>query len=65
VWYKRPGNRDWAWWCTSLIPAFRRQREVDLCEFEASKATHRNLVSKTNKQINLEMGSEMNLMENS
>lgn len=48
-----------------MIPAFRRQREVDLCEFEASKATHRNLVSKTNKQINLEMGSEMNLMENS
>lgn len=46
-------------------PSIQEAEEVDLCEFEASKATHRNLVSKTNKQINLEMGSEMNLMENS
>jgi hypothetical protein len=24
------------WWLTLLIPAFKRQRQVDLCEFEAS-----------------------------
>jgi hypothetical protein len=24
------------WWCTSLIPALGRQRQVDLCEFEVS-----------------------------
>ena len=46
-----------------LIPALRRQRQLDLCEFEASlvyrvssstvKATQRNVVSKqTNKQTN-------------
>jgi hypothetical protein len=26
----------WAWWCTHLIPKLGRQRQVDLCEFEAS-----------------------------
>ena len=53
------------WWRTPLIPALGRQRQVDLCEFEASlvsrasarigsKATQRNPVSKkqTNKQTN-------------
>ncbi|EGV97840.1 hypothetical protein I79_014050 [Cricetulus griseus] len=41
------------WWCTPLIPALRRQRQADLCEFKASlvsrvsarigsKATQRN-----------------------
>ena len=24
------------WWCTPLIPALGSQRQVDLCEFEAS-----------------------------
>ena len=24
------------WWCTPLIPALGRQRQADLCEFEAS-----------------------------
>ena len=24
------------WWCTPLIPAVWRQRQVDLCEFEVS-----------------------------
>ena len=24
------------WWPTALIPAFRRQRQVDLCEFKAN-----------------------------
>ena len=43
--------------CTTLIPALRRQRQADLCKFEASlvyresarigsKATQRNPVSK-------------------
>lgn len=26
----------WAWQCTLLIPALGRQRQVDLCETEAS-----------------------------
>ena len=25
-----------AWWCTPLIPAHGRKRQVDLCEFKAS-----------------------------
>jgi hypothetical protein len=29
------GGTGW-WWCTPLIPALRRQRQVYLCEFEAS-----------------------------
>ena len=24
------------WWCTSLIPALRRQRQMDLCEFKTN-----------------------------
>ena len=52
------------WWLTPLIPAFGRQSQTDLCEFEASlvfrvssrttRATRRNLVSKNKKtkQIN-------------
>jgi hypothetical protein len=24
------------WWCAPLIPARRKQRQEDLCEFEAS-----------------------------
>jgi hypothetical protein len=44
-----------------LIPAFRRQRQVDLCEFKASlvyrassrtaRATQRNPVSKKKKKV--------------
>jgi hypothetical protein len=26
----------WVWWPRTLIPALRRQRQVDLCEFKAS-----------------------------
>jgi hypothetical protein len=47
------------WWCTSLIPGLRRQRQEDLCELEAimvyrmsprtARATQRNPVSKQNK----------------
>jgi hypothetical protein len=45
-----------AWWCAPLIPALRRQKQADLCEFkttmdyEASsrtvRATQRNPVLK-------------------
>jgi hypothetical protein len=42
------------WWHMSLIPALRRQRQVVLCEFEASlvyrktvNATKKNPVSKS------------------
>jgi hypothetical protein len=31
---KRQGNEVWP--CTPLIPELRRQRQKDLCEFEAS-----------------------------
>ena len=48
-------------WCTPLIPALGRQRQVDLCEFEASLVyqelvpgqdpkLQRNLVSKDKKK---------------
>ena len=32
---KRPSPGQ-SWWCMSLISALRRQRQADLCEFEAS-----------------------------
>ena len=48
------------WWLTSLIPALGRQREADLCEFEASlvyrissrtaSKTRETLFQKTMKQ---------------
>ena len=47
------------WWCTPLIPALWRQRQVDLCEFEASLVhknefqdrfqSYRETLSQTNK----------------
>ena len=40
------------WWCTPLIPAFRRQRQVDICEFEA------NLVYKSQFQDRLQSHRE-------
>jgi len=33
--WKSPSSARW-WWCKLLIPALRRQRQVDLCEFKAS-----------------------------
>ena len=30
-------TKSQAWWRTPVIPALRRQRQVDLCEFEASQ----------------------------
>lgn len=33
---KQTSHCRWAWWCTLLIPAPRRQRQVDLFEFETS-----------------------------
>ena len=55
--YKRAGQ----WWRMSLIPALRRQRQVDLSEFEASlvykmssriakTVSQRNLVPKKHKK---------------
>ena len=51
---------NWTRWCTPLIPAFRKWRQVDLCEFKASlvyrvssriiRTTHRNPVSKNQNQ---------------
>jgi hypothetical protein len=56
------------WWCTALIPAVWRQRQVDLCDFDLCEfdaslvykvsfgtirtVTQRNPVLKTNKQTN-------------
>ena len=51
------------WWCTPLIPAFGRQRQAGLCEFEVSlaypastktgfKATQKNLSQKTKQNTN-------------
>ena len=52
---------NWWWWQTLLIPALGRQRQVDLCEFEAnlvyrassrtgSKATEKHYLGKKNQQ---------------
>ena len=30
-------GRNGVWWCTPLTPALRRQKQVDLCEIEASQ----------------------------
>jgi hypothetical protein len=30
------GSYSGQWWCKPLIPALRRQRQADLCEFKAS-----------------------------
>lgn len=29
-------SHSMAWWCMRLVPAFGRQKQVDLCDFEAS-----------------------------
>ena len=45
------------WWHTPLIPALGRQRQVDLCEFEArtgSKATGKLCLEKPKKQTPIE-----------
>jgi hypothetical protein len=57
--WKGLGNMEktgWAWYYTSLMAALRRQRQMDLCEFEASlvyrvscstaRTTQRNLSQK-------------------
>jgi hypothetical protein len=51
---------SWAWWCTPLIPALRRQRQADFCvrgqpglqsEFQDSQVyTEKPCLRKTNKQ---------------
>jgi hypothetical protein len=28
----------WRWWYAPLIPAFRRQRQADFCEFKVSQS---------------------------
>ena len=55
-------HRGWAVWRTPLIPALWRQRQVDLCEFEASliyrvssrtaKVTQRNTFSNNKNKTN-------------
>ena len=55
--------KAWRWWCVSLIPALGKQRQVDLCEFEASlvyrassrtvrAVTQRNPVSENKQKQN-------------
>jgi hypothetical protein len=34
LWYYVPWN-SWAWWCTTVIPALRRQRQED-CKVKSS-----------------------------
>ena len=36
--FKNKTKDNWAWWCTPLIPALRRQRQAELYEFKASLA---------------------------
>jgi hypothetical protein len=57
---KREKISGWALWPTPLIPAPRRQRQVNLCEFEASlvyrasssttRPIHKTLSRKKTKQ---------------
>jgi hypothetical protein len=51
------------WWHTPLIPALRRQRQVDLCEFPYSQSCvekpclkkDKNKPNYTNKQIPMQI----------
>ena len=57
------------WWCTPLIPALRRQRQGNLCEFEVSlvnrvssrtetKATQKPCLKKQTNKQNEDMGKK-------
>lgn len=45
-------HKPGCWWHTPLIPALRRQRQTDVCEFESSKKIQRISVSKKQKKDN-------------
>lgn len=59
---------DLSWWSTPLIPAFQRQRQVDLSYFMASlvyivssrttRTTWRDLIFKERVEINIVVGSK-------
>ena len=63
------GYRGWARWCTLLMPAPRGQRQVDLCEFEASLVSQEpKLTKEQEKRIQkntLNPHPEINEKENS
>ena len=62
-----------AWWCTLLIPALRRQRQVDLCKFEASliykasfrtvRAIQRNLSQKIKPNLKQKTKQQKSLLK--
>jgi len=58
------------WWCIPFVPVLQRQRQADLCEFEASlayragssiaRATHRNPHSKNKNKEASEQANKQN-----
>ena len=58
------------WWCSPLMPAPGRQKQSELCEFEATlvyrdnsrtaKATQKNPVLNNNNNININNNNTIN-----
>lgn len=46
-------KENFAWWYIHFIPTLRRQKPVDICEFEASQGFHSETYLNANKLMKL------------